>query len=188
MDISVIIVSYNVREFLHQSLLSIEKAAAGLKVEIFVVDNASIDGTPEFVREHFPAVHLIANTENAGFGAANNQALREAEGNYILFLNPDTIIQEDTLSVMMDYMDRHPECGLSGCKILNADGSLQLACRRSFPTPMVTLPKMLGLSALLTVLCSLPAAEVSRLPWSHFRKCWACLPYFQKVPVWPAII
>jgi len=148
MDISVIIVSYNVREFLHQSLLSIEKAAAGLKVEIFVVDNASIDGTPEFVREHFPAVHLIANTENAGFGAANNQALREAEGNYILFLNPDTIIQEDTLSVMMDYMDRHPECGLSGCKILNADGSLQLACRRSFPTPMVTLPKMLGLSAL----------------------------------------
>lgn len=147
-DIGIVIVSYNVRELLHQCLLSIEKAAAGMTVTVIVVDNASVDGTAEFLTREFPQIRLIANRDNRGFGAANNQALKELDSEYLLFLNPDTIVSEDTLKVMKRYLDENSEAGMAGCRILNSDGSLQLACRRSFPTPAVTLPKMLGLSAL----------------------------------------
>ncbi|MDD3806993.1 MAG: glycosyltransferase [Candidatus Marinimicrobia bacterium] len=147
-DLSIIIVSYNVRDLLKQCLLSINNACKSLTVEIFVVDNRSVDGTPDMIHKDFPHVHLIANSENLGFGKANNQALKSAQGKYTLFLNPDTIIREDTLVVMMQFMETHPETGVAGCKILNIDGSLQLACRRSFPRPSVAIFKMLGLSAL----------------------------------------
>ncbi len=147
-DISIIIVSYNVRDFLRQCLRSIEDATKNLKTEIFVVDNRSVDGTPDMIRKNYPEIHLIANSENLGFGKANNQALKAARGKYTLFLNPDTIIREDTLTVMTQFMEDHPETGLAGCKILNTDGTLQLACRRSFPRPSVAIPKLLGLSAL----------------------------------------
>jgi hypothetical protein len=147
-DISVIIVSYNVRDFLRQCLKSVHESSRNLSTEIFVVDNRSVDGTPDMIRKNFPEVHLIANSENLGFGKANNQALKTARGKYTLFLNPDTIVREDTLTVMMQFMEEHPEAGLAGCKILNTNGSLQLACRRSFPRPSVAIPKMLGLSAL----------------------------------------
>jgi O-antigen biosynthesis protein len=148
LDISIIIVSYNVRDFLQQCLRSVEDASKNLKTEIFVVDNRSVDGTPDMVRKNFPHVHLIANSDNLGFGKANNQALKTARGKYALFLNPDTIIREDTLDVLYRFMENHPDTGLSGCKILNTDGTLQLACRRSFPRPSVAIPKLLGLSAL----------------------------------------
>ncbi len=147
-DLSVIIVSYNVKEFLHQTLLSVQKAARGLNCEIWVVDNASLDGTAAFIEKSFPDVKLIANDENLGFGKANNQALRQASGKYVLFLNPDTIVQDDTFSTMIRFMETNEQVGLSGCKILNADGTLQAACRRSMPTPGVAIPKMLGLSRL----------------------------------------
>lgn len=136
------------KEFLHQTLLSIEKASGDLTTEIFIVDNASLDGTVDFIQKTFPAVRCIANKENVGFGKANNQALKQAQGQYILYLNPDTIIQEDTLIRMKKYMDEHPSVGLAGCKVMNSDGTLQLACRRSFPTPLVALPKLFGLSRL----------------------------------------
>lgn len=145
-DISIIIVSYNVKEFLHQCLLSIEKATAKISTEIFVVDNNSIDGTYEFIRSKFPDIKLIANNENLGFGKANNLALQRAQGKYTLFLNPDTILQEDTLEVMLNYLEKNLKVGLAGCKILNSDGTLQLASRRSFPSPLTALPKLLGLS------------------------------------------
>ncbi len=145
-DISIIIVSYNIKEFLYQCLLSVIKASANISTEIFVVDNNSIDGTCEFVRSKFPNIKLIANDENLGFGKANNLALQKAQGKYTLFLNPDTILQEDTLEVMFNYLERNPQVGLAGCKILNADGTLQLASRRSFPSPLTALPKLLGLS------------------------------------------
>ncbi len=148
MDLSVIVVNYNVRRFLNNALSSIRRAMEGLEGEVIVVDNASDDGSVEMIRSDFPDVHLIVNRENVGFSRANNEALRRARGRYLLLLNPDTIVQEDTFHVMMDFFERHPDAGLAGCKILNPDGSLQLACRRSFPTPWVAFTKIFGLSGL----------------------------------------
>lgn len=147
-DISVIIVSYNVKAYLEQSLRSIEKALEGLHSEIFVVDNGSTDGSPAMVRTRFPSIKLIVNPENKGFAFANNQALQEAKGEVVCLINPDTLVREDTFRVCVEYLRTHPEVGMVGCKILNPDGSLQLACRRSFPTPWVAFTKISGLSAL----------------------------------------
>jgi GT2 family glycosyltransferase/lipopolysaccharide/colanic/teichoic acid biosynthesis glycosyltransferase len=113
-----------------------------------VVDNASNDGSAEMVRTKFPHVLLIQNRTNEGFARANNTALRRARGKFILLMNPDTIVQEDTFKVMLSFFAAHPEAGLAGCKILNPDGTFQLACRRSFPTPWVAFTKIFGLSAL----------------------------------------
>ena len=148
MDLSVVILNYNVKSFLEQALRSTLAAMEGLDGEVFVVDNASTDGSVEMVRASFPQVHLIANEENVGFAKGNNIALVKCEGRYILLLNPDTVVHRDTLRTMVDFMDRHPEAGAAGCKILDPDGTLQLACRRGFPTPTVALFKIIGLSAL----------------------------------------
>ncbi|HLX11819.1 MAG TPA: glycosyltransferase [Bacteroidota bacterium] len=148
MQLSVIIVNYNVRPFLENALTSARKALSGIDGEIIVVDNASTDGSVQMVAKSFPDVRLIANTRNTGFGAANNTAAREAKGEYLLLLNPDTLVQEDTFRVMLQFLTAHPEVGIAGCKILNPDGTLQLPCRRSFPTPWVAFTKIVGLSAL----------------------------------------
>lgn len=145
-DVSVIIVNYNVREFLEQALESVERAAAGLAVETFVIDNNSADGSTQMVREHFPKVRLIENEENVGFAAANNQAIREASGRHLLILNPDTLLQEDTLHALVRFMDEHPNAGAAGCRILNPDGTFAPESRRSFPTPSVALYRLTGLS------------------------------------------
>jgi O-antigen biosynthesis protein len=147
-DLSVVIVNYNVRQFLENSLASIERALKGIEGEVFVVDNASDDGSAEMVREKFPAVHLIANAENLGFARSNNLALARSQGDFLLLINPDTLVQEDTFRVMIDFFRRTPEAGLAGCKILNPDGSFQLPCRRSYPTPWVAFTKIFGLSSL----------------------------------------
>ncbi|HMB92524.1 MAG TPA: glycosyltransferase family 2 protein, partial [Rhodothermales bacterium] len=148
LDLSVIIVNYNVREFLEQALRSVQQASADLDVEIFVVDNDSVDGSVEMVETHFPKVHLIANKKNTGFSTANNQAIQQAQGRYLLILNPDTIVQEDTLTTMVRFMDEHPEAGALGCKIINPDGTFALESRRAFPTPRVAFFRMTGLSRL----------------------------------------
>lgn len=148
MDLSVIIVNYNVKEFLQNLLHSIEKASANLSKEIIVVDNASDDGSVEVIREKFPYVNLIENKINVGFGKANNQGLAVAKGKYILFINPDCIVSEDTLDKMISFFGGHSDCALAGCKILNSDGTLQLACRRSFPGPWTSFTKVTGLSNL----------------------------------------
>jgi len=152
-DISVIIVNYNVREFLRQSLLSLGKALdcarrEHLSAEVFVVDNASNDGSVEMVRREFPEVELIVNRDNIGFAAANNQALQQTRGRLVVLLNPDTVVQEDTFTAICAFFDKHPETGMVGCKVLNPDGTLQLACRRSFPTPWVAFTRLAGLSQL----------------------------------------
>ncbi|HOT98805.1 MAG TPA: glycosyltransferase [bacterium] len=147
MTLSIIIVSYNVREFLEQALISIERATANLDCEILVADNNSMDGSAEFVRRRFPTVRLIANSENQGFARANNQAIALSRGRYICLINPDTIVQEDTFTSLLAFFESHPRAGLLGCKILNPDGTLQLACRRSFPTPWVAFTKIVGLAA-----------------------------------------
>jgi GT2 family glycosyltransferase len=147
-DLSVIIVNYNVRAFLESALVSVRKAMNGISGEIIVVDNASDDGSVEMMQQKFPDVQLIANRKNLGFAAANNQAMRQSRGTYLLLLNPDTLVQEDTFRVMIDFLEHHPGVGMAGCKILNPDGTLQLACRRSFPTPWVAFTKVSGLSSL----------------------------------------
>lgn len=149
MDISVVIVNYNVREFLRGALESVRRSLASAKLtgEIFVVDNASRDASTEMVRQEFPEVKLYALDENIGFGSANNLAFHEATGDYILILNPDTILGEDTLRVMIDFMKQHPKAGLAGCKLLNADGSFQVSCRRGFPTPWASFTKLFGFSS-----------------------------------------
>ncbi len=146
MDLSVIIVNYNVRPFLENALAAIKRALRGLDGEILVVDNASDDGSAEMVRAKFPDVELIEERENLGFSRANNIAMERSRGDLLLLINPDTVIQEDTLRVMMRFFADHPDAGLAGCKILNPDGTFQLPCRRSFPTPWVAFTKIFGLS------------------------------------------
>lgn len=148
LDISVIIVNYNVRDFLHQALVSLQKALRGIRSEILVVDNASDDDSAGMIRQRFPHVRLIVNSSNLGFAKANNIALSRARGRFLLLINPDTLVQEDTIKVMLKFFRTHPECGLAGCKILNPDGSFQSSCRRGFPTPWVALTRMFGLSRL----------------------------------------
>lgn len=144
-DISIVIVNYNVKDFLYQCLLSIRGASTGLTVETIVVDNNSQDDSMATLPALFPEVVFKKLDVNLGFGRANNIGFELSCGKYILILNPDTILQEDTLSIMYDYMEAHSEVGLAGCKVLNADGTFQLPCRRGFPTPWVAFCKLFGL-------------------------------------------
>jgi O-antigen biosynthesis protein len=150
MDLSIIIVSYNVKDFLRGAIASVRRslAAGELEGEIIIVDNDSSDGSAAMLRAEFPEVCLYALNENLGFGRANNLALRSAKGECMLLLNPDTIVGEDTLRTMVDFMRAHPEAGLAGCKLLNSDGTFQLSCRRGFPTPWASFTKLFGLAGL----------------------------------------
>ncbi len=148
MDLSIIIVNYNVKEFLQNLLYSINKAAQNISHEIIIVDNSSGDGSVELIQQKFPDVKLIINKKNLGFGKANNIAMKQANGEHFLLLNPDTLLSEDTLKEMMSFLKKHPDAGVAGCKILNPDGTLQLACRRSFPRPWTSFCKVMGLSNL----------------------------------------
>ncbi len=131
MKISIIIVSWNVQALLEKCLSSIKKYTPGIELEVIVCDNASSDDTVTMVRSSFPDVTLIANTENKGFAAANNQAILQATGEYILLLNPDTELVEESLAQAVSIMENQPEIGIIGCKHLNPDYTLQPSVRRS---------------------------------------------------------
>jgi len=146
--LSVVFLNYNTRDLTRQALSSVLAAAEGLEVEIFVVDNASADGSADMVAEEFPQVKLICNEANVGFAAGNNVALRQVAGEYALLINTDTIVRRDALRTMVEFLDAHPEAGACGCKILDPDGTLQLDSRRGFPTPLAAFCKMSGLSRL----------------------------------------
>ncbi len=148
MELSVIIVNYNVKHFLEQCLHSVVKAAKNIHTEVFVVDNNSADGSRQLVEEKFPEVHFIGNKVNAGFSKANNQAIRKAAGKYILLLNPDTVVEEDTFTKVIDYMNRHPEAGGLGVKMIDGKGNFLPESKRGLPTPWVAFCKMFGLSSL----------------------------------------
>lgn len=135
MQISIIIVSFNTEELLADCLRSIEKAAKGLDTETYVVDNKSADDTIRTVKQKFPWVKLITNSENLGFSKANNLALKIAKGKYILVLNPDTVLEKDTLSKMLKFMDKNPKFSMATCKVELESGKLDLDARRRFPTP-----------------------------------------------------
>ncbi len=145
-QLSIIIVNYNVKAFLQNCLLSIQKALDHIPSEIIVVDNASDDGSVEIIKKNFPHITLIESPANLGFSKANNIGLKLAKGKYICLINPDTIVEENTFLEMIKFMESNSEAGLAGCKILNPDGTFQLACRRSFPTPWVAFTKIVGLS------------------------------------------
>lgn len=147
-DLSVIIVNYNVKALLEQTLLSALKAVQHLKVEFIVVDNQSADGSCEMVREKFPQVKLIENKENLGFSKANNQGIRLAGGRNILLLNPDTVVGEDTFVKTVVFLDTHPEAGALGVRMIDGRGKFLPESKRGLPTPAVAFYKMTGLAKL----------------------------------------
>lgn len=129
-DLSICIVNWNTEILLKECLRSIYEQTAGISYEILLVDNASQDGSVRMVRQYFPNVCLIANQQNKGFATANNQAIRLSRGRYVIFLNPDTVVHGNALNTMVQFMDGHPEAGAIGCKLLNADGSVQHSTRQ----------------------------------------------------------
>jgi GT2 family glycosyltransferase len=148
MKLSVIIVSYNVRHYLAQCLDSVVRATVGMEADIWVVDNQSQDGSVTYLRELFPQVHYIENEENVGFSRANNQAIRLSQGEYVLLLNPDTIVGEDVLHGCVNFLDQHPEAGATGTMMLNRNGSFAKESRRGVPTPATSFYKLCGLCSL----------------------------------------
>ncbi len=147
-QLSVIIVNYNVRYFLEQVLLSVRRASEGLRVEVIVVDNASSDDSNEMVKRQFPEVYLIENQLNVGFSKANNQGIVASKGKYVLLLNPDTVLAEDTLHKCLTFMELHPSVGGMGIRMIDGSGRFLPESKRGFPSPWVAFCKAFGLAAL----------------------------------------
>ncbi|MBP6732366.1 MAG: glycosyltransferase, partial [Chitinophagales bacterium] len=148
MQLSIVIVNYNVRYFLEQCLLSVKRAVEGIEAEVFVVDNASADGSVEMVQQKFPFVKTIANKNNVGFSKANNQAIELATGKYVLLLNPDTVVAEDTFTKCIAFMDARPDAGALGVRMVEGKGNFLPESKRGLPTPSVAFYKTFGLSKL----------------------------------------
>lgn len=146
MDVSIIIVNYNTKELLKQTIKSVIKNTKGLEYEIIVVDNASIDGSIELVKNEFKDVLLIENKNNLGFSKANNIGIKKSSGKYVLLLNSDTVVLDKTIKICFDYMEEYIDIGALGCKVVLKDGKLDHACKRGFPTPPASLYYMLKLN------------------------------------------
>ena len=156
--VSIVIVSYNVRQLLVQCIDSVRKALAGLDGEIVVVDNCSKDDTQVYLETNYPDVRLLANQENVGFTRANNQAIRQSDSDYVLLLNPDTLVNENTIRETIAFMDAHPEAGGAGVRMLTREGTPAPESRRAIPTPWVAMLKMLGFTR---------RYYMSNLPWDE---------------------
>lgn len=149
MDLSIIIVNYNVKHFIEQCLLSVRKAIEGMQAEVIVVDNNSVDGSQQMLREKFAdEIILIENTGNPGFSKANNQGIAIAKGRYVLLLNPDTVVEEKTFHTCLAFMDARPKAGALGVKMIDGKGHFLPESKRALPTPWVSFYKIFGLSAL----------------------------------------
>lgn len=148
MKLSVIVVNYNVEYFLEQCLLSVEQAIRGIEADVWVVDNNSVDGSVAMVRRKFPWVKLVESRENLGFSKGNNLAIRQSTGEYVLLLNPDTVVEEDTFSKVIDFMNQHPDAGGLGVKMIDGKGNFLPESKRGLPTPAVAFYKIFGLAAL----------------------------------------
>lgn len=148
LKLSVIIVNYNVRRYLFQCLRSVLAATEDMDADVWVVDNASSDGSVPFLRAHFPSVHFVQNDDNVGFSRANNRAIRLSQGEYVLLLNPDTIATHSALTACVRWMDDHPEAGSTGAALYNAQGCFAQESRRGVPTPLVSFCKISGLNRL----------------------------------------
>ena len=158
-NLSIIIVSYNTKDVIVDCLESI-LTANNITKKIFVIDNASTDGSSDFIKDNFPLVHLVANTENVGFAAANNQVLPQCKGKYIFFLNPDTEVVSDTFSEAISFMDANPSVGLAGTKIINPDGTLQWSVSYKYPGQRYTANELSDLPG--KIACVLGASMIGR--------------------------
>ncbi len=154
--ISIVIVSYNVRQYLDDCLASVQQALEDIPAEVFVVDNASSDDTLKVLPAKYPWVKFIINNDNVGFSRANNQAIRQSEGEYVLLLNPDTVVEKDTLKASIAFMDSHPQAGGAGVMMIDENGRVAPESRRAIPTPWVSALKMIGFS---------DRYYMSHLPW-----------------------
>jgi len=148
LKLSIVIVNYNVEHFLEQCLISVRKAIDQLDAEVFVVDNNSVDGSVSMIKNKFKDVKLIANKENVGFSSANNQAIKLAQGEYVLLLNPDTVVEEDTFLKCIQFMDNKADSGGLGVKMIDGKGKFLPESKRGLPTPSVAFFKIFGLSSL----------------------------------------
>jgi hypothetical protein len=148
MTLSIVIVNYNTEKLLRSCLESVYAGANGTPLDIWVVDNNSRDSSLAMLKSLFPMVRVIQNPSNVGFSRANNVVISQSRSDYILLLNPDTLIIGDAIERVVKFMKEHPEVGIAGCKVLNRDGTLQLACRRRIPTPEVAFYRLTGLSKL----------------------------------------
>ncbi|MBP1646399.1 MAG: putative glycosyltransferase [Bacteroidetes bacterium] len=148
MKLSIVIVNYNVAYFLEHCLYSVRNACKRIEAEIFVVDNNSVDNSIAMLKEKFPEVVLVANKDNVGFSKANNQAIRISKGEYVLILNPDTVVEEDTFEKCISFMDSHQDCGALGVKMIDGSGKFLKESKRGFPSPWASFCKMSGLTSL----------------------------------------
>lgn len=147
-DLSIIIVNYNVQYFIELALLSVERAMKPIQAEVIVIDNDSKDGSIQMIKDKFPWVTLITNQENVGFSKANNQGIEISKGKYVVLLNPDTVVAEDSFKKVVDFMDHNPKAGGLGVKMIDGSGSFLAESKRSLPTPEVAFYKMFGLASL----------------------------------------
>ena len=148
MDVSVIIVNYNVKHFLKQCLFSVQEALQGISAEIIVIDNASTDGSKEYILPDFPEVIWLQNEDNIGYGAANNQGIAIAKGQFSLLLNPDTVVKHDSITKSVEYLRKNKDAGGLGIKMIDGSGTYLPESKRSFPSPAVAFYKLFGLSSM----------------------------------------
>ena len=159
MDLSIIVVSYNTARLITDCLSSLQKTN-DMQKEIFIVDNCSTDGSVELIRANFPAVTLLVNQENQGFGRANNQALPFCHGEYLVFLNPDATVSDETLKAAVSHMKANPHIGLAGARILNPDGSLQPSVSYKYPGEKFAARETRGLTG--KIACVMGAFMIAR--------------------------
>lgn len=144
MELSVIIVNYNVKHYVERCIESVQTAMQGIDGEIIVIDNASTDGSVAYLRQRFADVTVMESGANLGFSRANNRAIRQSKGEYVLLLNPDTTVAPDVLRACLDFAHEHPRLGAIGVRMHNEDGSVAPESRRAIPTPWIALTKYLG--------------------------------------------
>lgn len=167
MKLLVVIVSYNVKHYVEQCLNSVRKALEGIDGRVVVVDNHSKDGTVDYLSKRFNDVEIIDSNRNLGFARANNMAIRQTESDYVLLLNPDTVVGENTLREALAFMDGHQQAGSLGVRMQNADGSLAMESRRGLPSPLVSFYKMTGLCQRFPRSRRFARYYMSYLPWDE---------------------
>ena len=165
MKLSVVIVNYNVSHYLLQCVDSLSHALRGTDSEVIVVDNHSRDNSVTLLRQYHPEVRIVENLHNLGFAKANNIAIRQSRGEYVLLLNPDTIVSESVVKGVISFLDSHPEAGSAGVRMLNADGTVAPESRRGVPTPMTAFYKLSGLCGMFPNSLRFGRYYLGHLPW-----------------------
>ena len=165
MKLSVVIVNYNVSHYLLQCVDSLSHALRGTDSEVIVVDNHSRDNSVTLLRQYHPEVRIVENLHNLGFAKANNIAIRQSRGEYVLLLNPDTIVSESVVKGVISFLDSHPEAGSAGVRMLNADGTVAPESRRGVPTPMTAFYKLSGLCGMFPNSRRFGRYYLGHLPW-----------------------